>query len=216
MVVTVATVIACPNCGALEQWAGTKLEEYQSAHRLYSRLIYSALPQPRIALRCHECENLYWLNDATTVGSFKSPPSIQQTPAPIDWQSAPDVYELSPEDCLHEVSLGHCRTEADEIDLRTLAWMGECDEDRFPCDPHCGPRHELELWRENLMELVRLIDTSSDNNRVLKAEILRELGRFEEGLNILGDVTTDYLKPLAEVVAAQCQSQYAGKLQIFW
>lgn len=93
----------------------------------------------------------------------------------------PDAYSLPvgrmPSPQRHREALGHRRlTRARQRYLRQILWWYGNDARRGVADP--VPLADGE--RENLEALASLLDRRSDEDRVILAEILRELGRFAE------------------------------------
>lgn len=80
-----------------------------------------------------------------------------------------------------------------ELAHRMYAWQRANDE-RI----NAGYREFLTAERENLERLLQLISVETDSQRVLRAEILRELGRFDEASMELNPVSDSEVASWAE------------------
>ena len=189
------TVIECPSCQALQEY-GTFSSGNTFGGRSWTDGYghYPFMPSPAHVARCPVCKKPYWLLEAREIGSRRSDSEI----AP-----APNVEWLSEQDLLEAVSQGLARNREEELLLRKRAWhcanhdfrdfsfrlrgSGKESPARDAVDPS-QPQSSASFSpaaRENLESLFMLLDVSEPNERMLKAEIARELGNFSEAKQIL-------------------------------
>jgi hypothetical protein len=109
-------------------------------------------------------------------------------PAPRAWIEAPDPGPLTERDLLDALALGVAgEAREGQVELRVLAWHAANDA-RRETSPEVPVAWSDEA-RENLERLVVLLDEGTAAEQCLKAEALRELGRFDEALALLSRPT---------------------------
>ncbi len=62
-------------------------------------------------------------------------------------------------------------------------------------------------WRTNLEALAPLLDEGDENNRFMKAEVLRELGEFESATQVLSRVRSDEVAAVVHQLRSLCDSR---------
>jgi hypothetical protein len=148
------------------------------------------LPDHPALAKCPKCSGLFWVEEAKELDvGFDAANGKPQVMAPSEKELA--AY-LSSETLLKEK----------EFYLRLRIWWMANDPWRKLSDPK--PVFSPEQVK-NLEALSALFDESLPGHRILKAEIARELGRFDECLLLLSyqfeegyDWTVGFIKKLAE------------------
>ena len=213
-------VVACPSCKTFAWYAATLSGNTFGARRWTDgKMIAPMFPQPPSFIRCGSCKSLYWLDQAEQKGSFdplgpagnlpklRAAPSIQE-PSEAEYYEA---LENAPEDRYRE------------RELRTLAWWKSNAPHRGPegastiqfgDDPAPPPKSDdteptssPEARRANMEALVAILDESDEGTLLMKAELLRELGRFPEALALLERIQGDPLQKLADIFRSYCKAQ---------
>jgi hypothetical protein len=182
-------VVACPRCGGLARYE-TVLSGNTLGARVWTdgKMEAPMLPRPPEVARCSHCGQYYWLTQARKVGSLKA---WETEDARVDpaWRAAPRIGELSEAEYYEAIHRGLAQDPEEEKTLRILAWWRSNDAARRgqsqPTD--LAPR------RENLQALVGLLAGGTDEEQVMRAEALRELGRFAEAEAALARVTAPEL-----------------------
>jgi hypothetical protein len=128
------------------------------------------LPDHPALAKCPVCGGLFWVEDAPEAGvGFDAADGKQKVLAPSEKELVAYLSkETSPKDR--------------EIYLRMRCWWEANDSWRWVPSPK--PAFSPEQVK-NLEALSALFDESEPNQRILKAEIARELGNFEECLLLL-------------------------------
>ena len=144
------------------------------------------LPHPPAIVRCDGCGHVYWLKDAQKIGELSLGEKCESA-APPEWQQAEFVHEPDEGGYYRAIGRGMARTREEEKEARILAWWKSNEPLRrdlnvMPSGIDVGGR------QANLECLISLLDEDEERDRITKAEILRELGRFEEALATLGAV----------------------------
>jgi hypothetical protein len=149
------------------------------------------LPDHPALAKCPVCGGLFWVEEAPEVGmGFDAAEGKQKVLAPSENEMLNFLASQGlPKD--------------QEIYLRMSCWWKANDSWRWLPNPK--PVFS-EIQVKNLEALSALFDESEPNQRILKAEIARELGRFSECLLLLsyqfGDdyaFATGFIKKLAEI-----------------
>jgi hypothetical protein len=112
-------------------------------------------------------------------------------PVPEAWSNAAEVKEPSADEYLDAIEAGLAKDEVQEKSLRALAWWRANDsvrEWRFPAE--VAPASP-DGFRRNLLRLADLLTDDNDNDRLMRAEVLRELGDFAAAKQALREVSTD-------------------------
>jgi hypothetical protein len=148
------------------------------------------LPDHPWLVRCPLCSHLFWVDESVEVDTgFDAAKGKQQ------------VLKPSEKEVLNFLE-GPELSKDKEIYLRMHAWWAANDVWRWLPNPK--PAFSKEQVK-NLEALSALLDESLPDHRILKAEIARELGMFDECLLLLSyqfedgyEFATDFMKKLAE------------------
>jgi hypothetical protein len=183
-------IVACPDCGALAYYralvSGNTLGTVGwTDGRQYAPMMV----EPPAVVKCHACARCYWLADAEEIGVVARDFRTKE-PVPEAWRDAAEVKEPSANEYLDAIEAGLAKDEAGEKWLRVLAWWRGNDsvrEWRFPIEdiPAASP----DGFRRNLLRLADLLTDDNDNDRLMRAEVLRELGDFAAAVQVLREVS---------------------------
>jgi hypothetical protein len=139
-------------------------------------------PCPPTVVKCRHCAECYWLAEAREVGTVAlwSGEDRQADPA---WAAAQEVEEPTEEEYYQALQGSLAKGPRQERTLRMLAWWRRNDGLR---SHPVGGATASGACRRNLEALARLLDDGDESDRLLKAEVLRELGEFEAAKGLLG------------------------------
>ena len=148
------------------------------------------LPDHPWLAKCPVCSGLFWVEEAVEVDTgFDAAKGKQQ------------VLALSENELLGFLA-GPALTQDKELYLRVRAWRSANDAWRW--NPNATPAFSKEQV-QNLKSLYKMLDEKEPNQRILKAEIARELGEFDECRLLLSyqfdkgyDYAVGFIKKLAE------------------
>jgi hypothetical protein len=184
-------IVACPNCEALAKYM-TLISGNNFGVRVWTdgKQVAPSLPRPPAVVKCHHCAECYWLADARKVGTVE-PWGEEGRHVDPAWTTAPVVQEPGETEYYHALQKGLAADSQQERTLRVLAWWRRNDVFR-------GARQAQAVSivtasapsRKNLEALVRLLDEANEADRLMKAEVLRELGEFESANQVLSRVTS--------------------------
>lgn len=185
--------------------------------------------------RCPACDSLFWLAQAPRLGVMPREPRIRQwswlrrtfahllgnskkgfaeemafEAIPEEWHWARYIESAKGRDLLWALERGFGANVEDEIYIRTKLWQTGNRPKRgsMSASPMTSDQE-----RENMLRLLDLHrSTPSENWKLLvEAELLRELGRFEEAIALLESTQpTD-----SEMVQGQLDRARAGDSKVF-
>lgn len=188
-------IVACPHCGALAKYM-TLMSGNTFGARMWTdgKQVAPMLPSPPSVVKCSHCRECYWLDDAKEVGTLMAwGGNSQVDPA---WIAAEVVREPSEEEYYQALRDGLAQDPQQELNLRVLALWRSNDAFRDVREAGTsGIANTSGACRENLEAIAGLLDEARESERIMKAEVLRELGEFESAQRLLsravsGDVAT--------------------------
>ena len=132
------------------------------------------LPDLPWLVKCPHCQSLIWIDEQEEIGEIE--PYIDSG----TYKGAKSYSEPELQDYFAELKISNLGRKK-ELYLRRRAWWKGNDKRR-------GANIKQNLSdeeRENLQALDKMLDPSDDNDRIMNAEIKRELGQFEGAEAIL-------------------------------
>jgi hypothetical protein len=219
-------VIVCPSCKGLETYltlySFTEWMVYEWTDGF--RLSYSR-PRPPAVVKCSNCSYVYWLKDAEVIGELQQREGTTSLP---EWHKAEHVVEPSEADYYAAITSGLGRTPEEERGARTLAWWKSNEPLRgnivtevyeywnsapVRWNQDRRVKREIGTWnldptarQANMELLVPLLDLSdAGGHRLVRAEVLRQLGRFDEALGALRDVGSERYSWVVDQIRTLCE-----------
>jgi hypothetical protein len=162
------------------------------------------LPDSHWLIACPHCDALAWIDELEQVGTWDWYAGHRRLPVFAD---AREPSEPSLEQYLFVLARPGLGSDKERY-ARIRAWWASNDRRR-----EGGERCELSAReRANLERLVQLLDPAAPNDRLMRAEILRELGRFGRALDELASPLDEDFAVSAAVIrslAASCDPYVA-------
>lgn len=200
-------IVACPYCNALAKYM-TLTSGNTFGARVWTdgKQVAPMMPRLPAVVKCHHCAECFWLADAKKVGTVQRWGGEDRQVDPA-WTAAQVVQEPTEEEYYEAVRKGLAADLQQEWTLRILSWWRR--NDTFPD----APQREADSigigsgeWRKNLEALVGLLDEADENDRLMKAEVLRELGEFESAQQVLGRVTSAEYTSVVRQLRLLCEA----------
>lgn len=179
-------VVRCPLCGHLGQYHTINSGNTFGA-RYYTdgRRVAPMLLEAPAVLVCPECSGAFWLSQAEAVGTYDPYGSDAENVDPA-WTAARPLAE--PDEGTYFGWLDRLLASSPdrERDLRVFAWWRGNDRHREtqPTDER-DPAAPVLAREANLRALLRLLTSGDAPDVLMQAEILRELGEFDQALGVL-------------------------------
>ncbi len=177
------------------------------------------LPEYPSLVKCPHCLSPVWIDELETVGKVKSFQSLDT--------SVKNSLHLDVDD--YASFLKDNRLDADaEKDLRIRAWWVGNDGRRSNQTDHAATNKRYQFWfklfkkeriekeqpsdfteteTNNLNALAALLDESDDSERLMKAEIMREQGEFDQALELLEHPFGKDLSEEVDVIKVRAQQR---------
>jgi len=184
-------IVACPHCAALARLSIPETMEtpgmitwtdgWQTA---------PGLDRPPRVTRCAACERTYWVGEGEQLGFLH--PSDAEKPEKADWVKAPAMKSLDAAGVQQAIDEGLASFSELELELRVLLWWRNNDEFRV-ADAAVGYSTTAGAVAniERFIEMVT--DGEGEDLQLFRAEAQRQLGRFADMEETLGNVgCSDY------------------------
>jgi hypothetical protein len=197
-------IVACPHCRGLEKYR-TLLSGNNIGIRIWTdgRQIAPMLPRPPAVVECRSGAQPYWLTDGKEIGTLDLYDGTNPAVDPA-WKAAPYVVEASEEGYYRALEAALSIEKALEKVLRTFVWWRGNDRYREGLATEDSDAPPLEAFRSNLTALAALLNGQNINERIMKAEALRELGEFEAAIKILNQIDSPHYAAVVHRIRALC------------
>jgi len=197
--------IKCPHCGGRARYATLNSGNTFGAQTWTDgKQIAPMLPLPPAIVKCAHCPDCYWLSDAKTIGEM-DPWGDETTVPDPSWKDDEWIEEPNEEEYAKLLGGSLMNSPERERSLRILAWWRANDSGRVESasadDP---PRPQPKWFQSNLEALVGLMDETEVNDLLMKAELLRELGRFNEAETVLKHVASPSYADVVRQFRSHC------------
>jgi hypothetical protein len=196
-------IIACPHCQGLAKYrtwvSGTRFGVLGWTDGKQED-VGMVGPRPPAVVKCRHCAECYWLADAKEIGTV-APWRGEGRPVDPAWRAAPEVEEPAEEEYYRALEKGLAKDRRQEGSVRVLAWWRRNDAFRSRPEPVTAAP---EGWRRNLEALARLLDEGDENDLLMKAEVLRELGQFQPAKELLSRVGSSEYRGVARQLRDLC------------
>lgn len=182
-------VIACPHCETL-----ARMQTIASGNTFGARTwtdgktIAPMLPSIPFITKCHNCTRFFWLTNAKVIGEVPYWATNLDTEFLETWINAERVKTLTESEYLEAIELNDAPTKIDALNLRICAWQAGNDIQRS-IESKMIPSQTTQVRSlqaiTNMEWLLEGFNTKDHHQQLMKAEVLRELERFAESLQIL-------------------------------
>ncbi|MEW5844956.1 MAG: hypothetical protein AB1777_01685 [Bacteroidota bacterium] len=211
-------IYKCPNCGNLLQ-KGSILSGNTFYSILYSdgKRIGSMLPEFPEITKCNKCDNIFWLSKSVEIGTYE----LGGKKNSKKWENADWLVSLGIDDYFKALDSGIAKNKQEELYIRQRIWYLYNDRVRDGQDQFVDEKDEIR-WRENCFELISLLDQSDLNQKIIVAEIYRNLGDFENCIKIIQSIDNDDFNWIKDKLINECNRKnkhvivlYNRRLRLF-
>ncbi len=198
-------IVACPHCGALmRQHSLTSGNTAGAVLWSDGKQEAPMLPEFPAVTRCHGCSKFFWVQDAPVRGEIPFLAS-ELDKIPPAWTGAPVVAALTRDEYIEAFDAHLARTPEQERYLLLHYWWAVNDPIRRGKQREIGKRYRRTL-EDNLLKLCNLLGEKEPEERLIKAEIARELGYFDQTLRLVKNLPADY-RPIGNKIAELAAKQ---------
>jgi hypothetical protein len=199
-------IIACPHCGILAKYETIDSGNTGGAQRWTDgKTVFPVLPQPPSVVKCNACNKSYWLWEAKKIGTLsqwkKNNEQVDES-----WLAAKNIEELSAAEYNEAIDKGFARNKNQETFLSKLAWWKRnyAVRDNLP-DQKASQAQITDSDIKNMEALHDLLKEEKDHRiQIVRAELLRHLGRFDEAKEILKSIKSSGMGWIASVINELC------------
>lgn len=193
-------VYKCPNCGNLLT-KGSLMSGNTFGAKIFSdgKRIAPMLPEFPNLTKCKKCNTIFWLSKLKEIGTYEWGDHKNSK-----WQNVDKSEFLEIDDYFKAVETSIAENKNEELFIRQRIWWTYNDRIRNGQNIFNDEDDELR-WKENVKNLLNLLDQSDLNQKIMIAEINRNFGDFENCINIIESIDNDELKWLKEKFANECK-----------
>ena len=164
------------------------------------------LPHPPAVVKCRNCAECYWLAETKEVGTVEQWEGEDRQVDPA-WAAAQEVQEPAEEEYYQILEKGLAVAGLQERNLRVFASWRRNDAFRDAPEAQAGGiTTAVGTCRQNLEALASLLDEVNEDDRLMRAEVLRELGEFESAKDVLSRVTSAEFTAIVRRLRLLCDS----------
>ena len=179
-------VIRCPLCSGLAKYPTVASgNTFGAVYYTDGKRVAPMLPATPSVVRCAACRGVFWRTAAAEVGQFDAYRSDTESLDP-EWHAAGYLHE--PDEAEHLTALDRliASSPGEERGIRLVAWWRGNDRHR-ETSPTPAPDNPKVVRRRhaNMHQLIALLDTAEPSDQLMRAEVLRQLGEFEQATAIL-------------------------------
>lgn len=192
-------VFQCPHCKSFLT-KGSLISGNNFGARLFSdgKSIAPMMPRFPDLTKCRKCNSIFWLSKLEEVGSYDRGERDNSK-----WQDAESAKFLDIGDCFRALESGMAEDKEEEISIRQQIWWGYNDRIRNGKKIFEDAEDELR-WKENIHQLLQLLDPSDTDEKIMSAELHRNLGDFENCQKLIQSLENNELDWLKEIFIREC------------
>jgi len=195
-------IYKCPNCDNILR-KGSLMSGNTFGEKIFSdgKRIAPMLPEFPNLTKCKKCNTIFWLSKLKEIGTFEWGDNINS-----EWQNADEAEFLEIDDYYKVISSGIAENLQEELLIRQLIWWAYNDKIREGQEIFNDESDEVS-WTKNIKKLKTLLDQSDISQKIMIAEINRNLGDFENCISIIQSIDNDEINWLKEKFINECKRE---------
>ena len=194
-------VYKCPNCTNLI-YRGSLMSGNTSGAKSYSDGYRYApmLPTYPQLVKCSICNTIFWIEKAEEKGSFELWFDLTNK---TDWKNAENARFLSIEEYFQALALQLFENKEEEVYIRKKIWWSYNDRVRKGEELYKSEEEKV-LWTNNVNRLIDLLDENEIEQKIMIAELNRNLSKFEKCMSILRGIENPDFNRLKVMFEVEC------------
>lgn len=221
-------VYKCPNCGSLIARKSIVSGNTFGA-KVYSdgKRIAPMLPDFPNLTKCVKCNTFLWLSKLKDLIRMEHRSSLLKKLDKLGkrlgfsrsknqdygyWNNEVYAEFLSIEDGFKAISLNFARDDQERKHIREHIWQSYNDRKRDGIAMF-DDENDRKRWENNCKELLSLLDLAASTEKIMIAEIHRNLGRFEDCKTIIQSLDSEF-DWLKEKLIAECNDSNPWVVQL--
>lgn len=203
------SIYKCPHCENLLK-RGSLMSGNTLNSKLYSdgKRVAPMLPDFPNLTKCEKCNNIFWLSNLEEIGGYSKwhdsriDERFKTEDMKSKWEMADEVAFLGVEDLCRALTVA--KDAKEEKAIRIWIWWTFNDRIRGGGDTLFVETNDKGLWEENCKALIKILDDTDFNEKLMIADLYRNLGEFNNCIDIIDSIDQDdvnWLKDPMEYLA---------------
>lgn len=219
-----SVIIACPNCN--QPYSYTELSSWNTFNSDFYSDGYISLPLFEYGItltKCEKCEKFNWVKNFKKIEEHKLNANYNE-----DLKNAKKLKRINIQELNEIISSDFLETDEDKLYIRILLWQAFNDRIRNECKYYplsCNSIDEYKktssfkfnieqklfkdnsekiIWKNNLNEILILLQEHTLLDKLIVAEIYRNLGKFNECLKVLKQLNSIDFEWIAKSIRHEC------------
>ena len=152
--------------------------------------------------KCPECDTIFWF-DENEIGAY-GPLTINK-----EWAEAPDPEALNGDEYSEVLKKKMYKNKDQERYLRNHMWL--CFNNNMRCGPSEGKpvftKKDEASYQSNCKKLIKLLNMDDTDDRMLIAELHRNICNFEESAEILKSIKNKNYAWMIKLLLKECKKK---------
>jgi hypothetical protein len=202
-------IYQCPNCENT-----IRKESIMSGNTFGARFFTDGkrlarmLPEFPNLTKCQKCNDIFWLSKLKSTSTYEWGASIN-----TESQKHDRAIFLSINEYYKALTLAIINTKNEELIVRKRIWWTYNDRLRMGDELFQDDDDEVR-WRDNVIKLKALLSLLDINQKIMIAEINRNLGDFDACIRIIQSIKDKKLDWLKEVFIAECKRKNKWMIEL--
>ncbi len=197
-------IYKCPKCSTLLS-KGSNASGNTFGATFYSdgKMIAPMLPEFPNLTKCPKCDTILWLSDLKEIGTCDE----WEKKCKPEWKNADKVGFIGINDLLRFLDLDTVKHDTEkELFVRQKIWWSF--NDRLRGEKEIFEKESDEaLWKQNCQRLIELFDTTDINQKIMTAELYRNLKEFDVCMQLINSIEDKKMMWLTEKFKIECDNK---------
>ena len=202
-------IYRCTNCSQLIS-RGSLASGNTFGATFYSdgKMIAPMLPDFPEITKCPGCETIFWLEKTELIEEMD--PWESENP---EWDRAEPARFLTIKDYCTALEKGLYDSVEEELYLRKKMWWAYNDRIRRYKSLFASQKDEPG-WKNNILRLIELLNPENQDEKIMTAELYRNLGEFQKCMEILYSISDPEMDWLIEAFKIKCEGKNTKVFQL--
>ena len=196
-------IYKCPKCSNfLKRGSNVSGNTFGATFYSDGKMIAPMLPEFPDLTKCTKCDTILWLSDMKEVATC----DVWDEKCKPKWKNADRVEFLDVNDLLRFLELDSMKNDEEkEKMIRFQIWWAFNDRIRADKEIFVQETDEA-LWEQNIRRLMELFDTEDVSQKIMTAELHRNLGEFDECMKLINSLDSEF-DWIIEKVKIECENK---------
>jgi hypothetical protein len=192
-------VYKCPKCDNLIT-KGSLTSGNTFGAKLYSdgKSIAPMLPEFPDLIKCKKCDFIFWLSKSKEIGSYE-----WEDKSNAQWQNMDNAEFLTIDEYFEALELKVAENSDEELFIRQRIWWAFNDRIRNGFEQFQSEIDKAK-WKGNVEALLKILDRSNVTQKIMIAELNRNIGDFENCMELINSIETPKMNWLKDAFRNEC------------